>query len=108
MCHDELNGVKDVESYELSPRYSTNEIPGRCLKCLGEQELNNCLMQMLREEEIDEETQRKYEALVAFLRSPESKRLRIKSEKYLAEGKRVTVTIGSKNGKPVYGLKIEK
>jgi len=97
-----------VESYELSPRYSTNEIPGRCLKCLGEQELNNCLMQMLREEEIDEETQRKYEALVAFLRSPESKRLRIKSEKYLAEGKRVTVTIGSKNGKPVYGLKIQK
>lgn len=96
-----------LEPYELEPKYSTNEIPGRCLKCLGEQELNNCLMQMLREGEIDKETQRKYEALVDFLRSPESKRLRVKSEKYLAEGKRVTVTIGSKNGKPVYGLKIE-
>lgn len=96
-----------MESYELEPKYSTSEIPGRCIKCLGEQELNNCLMQMLREEEIDRETQRKYEALVAFLRSPESERLRIESEKYLAEGKRVTVVIGSENGRPVYRLKIE-
>jgi hypothetical protein len=96
-----------VEPYELEPKYSTNEIPGRCLKCLGEQELNSCLMQMLREGEIDKETQRKYEALADFLRSPESKRLRVESEKYLAEGKRVTVTIGSKNGKPVYGLRID-
>ena len=96
-----------MESYELEPKYSTNEVPGKCIKCLGEQELNNCLMQMLREEEIDKETQRKYEALVDFLRSPESERLRVESEKYLAEGKRVTVTIGLKNGKPVYGLRIE-
>jgi hypothetical protein len=96
-----------VEPYELEPRYSTNEIPGKCIKCLGEHELNDCLMQMLRDVDIDEETQRKYEALVDFLRSPESERLRIESERYLAEGKKVTVTIGTKNGKPAYGLKIE-
>ena len=96
-----------MESYELEPRYSTNEVPGRCIKCLGEHELNNCLMQMLREEDIDAETQRKYEALVDFLRSPESERLRIESERYLAEGKKVTVMIGIKNGKPVYRLKVE-
>jgi hypothetical protein len=96
-----------VKSYELEPKYSTDEIPGRCIKCLCEQELNNCLRQMLREEDIDEETQRKYEALAVFLRSPESERLRIESERYLAEGKRVTVIIGTKNGKPTYGLKIE-
>ena len=96
-----------MESYKLAPRYSTNEISGRCIKCLDEQELNNCLIQMLREEDINEETQRKCEALVAFLRSPEAKRLRVESEKYIVEGKRVTVTIGSKNGKPEYGLKIE-
>lgn len=96
-----------MDSYELEPNYSTNEVPGRCIKCLGEHELNNCLMQMLREEDIDKETQRKYEALVEFLRSPESERLRIESERYLAEGKKVTVTIGSEKGKPVYGLKIE-
>lgn len=96
-----------MESYELEPRYSTNEIPGKCIKCLGEQELNSCLMQLLREEGINEAIQRKYEALVNFLQSPESKHLRDESERYLAEGKKVTVTIGTKNGKPVYGLKIE-
>jgi hypothetical protein len=96
-----------VKSYKLEPKYSTNEVPGRCIKCLGEQELNDCLMQMLREEDIDEETQRKYEALADFLRSPESKQLRLESEKYLAQGKRVTVIIGSRNGKPEYRLKIE-
>lgn len=96
-----------MESYELEPRYSTNEIPGKCIKCLGEQELNSCLMQLLREEGINEAVQRKYEALVNFLQSPESKHLRDESERYLAEGKKVTVTIGTKNGKPVYGLKIE-
>jgi hypothetical protein len=96
-----------VETYELEPKYSTNEIPGKCIKCLGEQELNGCLMLMLRDGEIEKETQNKYEALVTFLRSPESKQLRIESEKYLAEGKKVTVTIGTKDGKPVYGLKIE-
>lgn len=96
-----------MKPYELEPKYSTNEVPGRCIKCLGEQELNNCLMQMLREEDIDEEIQRKYEALVAFLRSPESERLRRESEKYLAQGKKVTVIISSNNSKPEYGLKIE-
>jgi hypothetical protein len=96
-----------MESYELEPKYSTNEVPGRCIKCLGEQELNNCLMQMLRDGDIDEEIQRKYEALVAFLRSPESLRLRVESEKYLAQGKKVTVIIGSKNGKPEYSLNID-
>ena len=96
-----------MEPYELEPTYSTNEVPGRCIKCLGEQELNNCLKQMLRDEDIDAEVQRKYEALVAFLRSPESLRLRIESERYLAEGKRVKIIIGSKNGKPEYSLKIE-
>ena len=96
-----------MEPYELEPKYSTNEVPGRCIKCLSEQELNNCLMQMLRDEDIDDEIQRKYEALVAFLQSPESLRLRVESEKYLAEGKRVKIMIGSKNGNPEYSLKIE-
>ena len=96
-----------MKQYELEPKYSTNEVPGKCIKCLGEQELNNCLMQLLREEEVDEEVQSKYEALVTFLQSPESQQLRIESEKYLSEGKRVTIIIGSKNSKPEYGLKIE-
>jgi hypothetical protein len=96
-----------VESYELEPKYSTNEIPGRCIKCLGEQELNSCLMQLLQEDEVDEGAQKKYEALVAFLQSPESKHLRDESERFLAEGKKVSVKISIKNNKPKYELKID-
>jgi hypothetical protein len=96
-----------MKSYELEPRYSTSEVPGKCIKCLGEHELNGCLMQMLREEIIDKEVQHKYEALVAFLQSPQSRQLREESEKYLAEGKRVSVIIDSNHGQPEYKLKIE-
>lgn len=95
-----------MQSFELEPTYSTDEFPGKCIKCLGEQELNSCLMQMLREESINEEVRQKYEALVDFLQSPESRQLRAKSEKYLAEGKKVSVIIITKNGKPDYKLKI--
>jgi hypothetical protein len=96
-----------MESYNLEPRYSTNEISGKCLKCLSEQELNSCLMQLLREEGLNEEIQRKYEALLNFLKSPESKRLRIESEKYLAEGKQVSVRISVEQGQPKYELIIK-
>jgi len=96
-----------MESFDLEPRYSTNEISGKCLKCLSEQELNSCLMQLLREEGINEEVQRKYEALVNFLKSPESQRLRIESEKYLAEGKKVSVRITVNEGQPKYELIIK-
>jgi len=82
-----------VKSFELEPRYSTSKIPGKCLKCLGEQELNNCLMELLRDEEDDEELKQRFEALVTFLQSPESKKLRDKSEKLLSEGKRTTLKI---------------
>ena len=44
-----------MDSFELEPGYSTKEIPGKCLKCLAEHELNNCLMLLLREEGEDED-----------------------------------------------------
>jgi hypothetical protein len=96
-----------MKTFELEPRYSTNEIPGKCIKCLGEQELNSCLMELLREEGISEDVKSKYEALVTFLQSPESKELRDKSERYLAEGRKVSVLIGSNQGKPEYMLRVE-
>jgi hypothetical protein len=96
-----------MDSFNLEPRYSTKEIPGKCLKCLAEHELNNCLMQLLREEGEDEEIQRRFEALVSFLRSPDSKRLRDESEKYLAEGRQVSVKINFGGGKPECELKID-
>ena len=96
-----------MDPFELEPTYSTNEVPGKCIKCLGEQELNNCIRQLLREEGDIEEVQRKYEALVTFLQSPESRQLREESERYLSEGKRVSIIISFKNGKSSYELKID-
>ena len=106
MRDDELKKSK-TDSFDLEPRYSTNKISGKCLKCLSEHELNSCLMLLLREEGIDKNIQRKYEALVKFLQSPESERLRIESEKYLAEGKQVSVKISMNKGKPKYKLIIK-
>lgn len=84
-----------MKSFELEPRYSTSQIPGKCLKCLGEQELNNCLLELLRNEQDDEELKQRFEMLVTFLQSPESKKLRDESEKLLSEGKRVTLKINT-------------
>jgi hypothetical protein len=64
-------------------------------------------MQLLREEGTNEEVQHKYEALVAFLQSPEFKRLREESERYLSEGKQVSVRVSSEKGQPKYELIIK-
>ncbi len=96
-----------MESFELEPRYSTKEIPGKCLKCLAEQELNSCLMLLLREEGVDEEVQQRFETLLSFLKSPDSKRIRDESERYLAEGRKVSLVINTEKGKPEYELKID-
>jgi len=96
-----------MDTFDLEPRYSTSEISGKCLKCLSEHELNNCLMLLLREGSIDEDVRHKYEALFDFLKSPESERLRAESEKYLAEGKEVSVRISITEGQPKYELIIK-
>jgi len=95
-----------MEPINLDPRYSTKEIPGKCIKCLAEQELNNCLMELLRGEGEDKGLQKRFETLVSFLKSPESQRLRDESERYLAEGKQVTVKIHFETGKPKYELNV--
>ncbi len=96
-----------MEPIDLEPNYSTAEIAGKCIKCLAEQELNNCLLELLRGEEENKKLEQRFEALASFLRSPESKKLRNESEKYLAEGKEVKVKINFEHGKPRYELKIE-
>ena len=95
-----------MDSFDLEPRYSTKEIPGKCLKCLAEQELNNCLRELLRGEEDDQQFQQRFEMLVAFLKSPASQKLRDESEKYLSEGKKVTLTLSLTDGIPKYELGI--
>jgi hypothetical protein len=106
LCNDELIRYS-MDSFDLEPRYSTNEISGKCLKCLSEQELNSCLRQLLRDEDTNETVQHKYQALIDFLESPEFEPLREESEKYLAEGKQVSVKISIVEGKPKYELMIK-
>jgi hypothetical protein len=96
-----------METINLDPRYSTGDVPGKCIKCLAEQELNNCLFELLRAEGEDEELAQRFEMLVSFLKSPESRKLRDESERYLADGKKVTVRISFEDGKPKYELKID-
>ena len=95
-----------MEPIKLDPRYSTQEIPGKCIKCLAEQELNNCLLELLRGGGEEGELAQRFEALVSFLKSPEAKALLDESERYLAQGKKVTVDIHFEAGKPVYELKV--
>lgn len=98
-----------MEPIDLTPRYSTTEVPGKCIKCLAEQEMNNCLLELLRRGGVgDRELEEKFEALVAFLKSPESQKLRDEAERHLAEGKQVTVNICLEEGKPVYKLKVKE
>jgi len=105
MCDDEL---KETEPINLDPRYSTSNVPGRCVKCLAEDELNRCLFELLRGEGDEKELINRFETLVSFLKSPESQKLRDESEKYLAEGKEVTVRIYFVDGKPKYELKVKE
>ena len=35
-----------MDNFELEPIYTSNEIRGKCLKCLAEMELNNCLFSL--------------------------------------------------------------
>ena len=97
-----------MQPFDLEPKYSNNEIPGKCIKCLAEQELYNCLRGLLRGESENEEMQQRYEMLLAFLKSPESQKLRDESEYYLSEGKQVSVRIYFVDGKPKYELKVKE
>lgn len=96
-----------MKPIDLEPKYSTSEVPGKCIKCLAEKELNSCLRELLSGNCDNEELGQRYEMLAAFLRSPDSKILRDEAEKYLADGKKVTVSINFEMGQPKYELKIE-
>lgn len=96
-----------MPSYDLEPRYTSNEVPGKCIKCLAEQELDICLRKLLQGED-SREVWHKLQTLVTFLKSPEAQKLRDKAETYLAEGKDVKLSIIFVNGKPRYELKVNE
>ena len=96
-----------MNSFDFEPKYSTSQIPGKCIKCLAEQELDSCLLELLREETDNQELQQRYERLVSFLKSPESQKLRDESENLLAEGRQVTLRVRFEHDKPSYELKVD-
>ena len=97
-----------MDTISLNPEYTTGDVPGKCVKCLAEQELDSCLLALLRGEGTDGELARRFEMLVSFLKSPESRRLRDESERYIAEGKQVTVRVSLEDGRPKYELKVNQ
>jgi len=93
---------------ELKPRYSTVEIPGRCIKCLAEQEYGDCLRELLGKGEGErKKLEKRFEALIFLLKSPELTKLRDESEKYLVDGKEVKLIINLEEGKPRYEIKLD-
>ena len=96
-----------MKPIDMSPGYSTKDVPGRCIKCLAEQELDSCLRELLREETDSQELLQKYELIINFLESPESQKLCAESEKMLADGKEVTLRIHFENDTPRYELKTD-
>ena len=91
---------------ELEPRYSTREIPGRCIKCLAEEQYRDCLRELLKGESEGKEIEETYEALVSLLKSSELQQLRDESEKYLAEGLDVKAVLHLGEGEPRYEIKV--
>jgi hypothetical protein len=91
---------------ELEPRYSTREIPGRCIKCLAEERYRDCLRDLLKGASEGKELEETYEALVSLLKSPELQKLRDESERYLAEGRDVKIVLHLGEGEPRYEIKV--
>jgi len=89
----------NMDNFELEPNYTSNEVPGKCLKCLVEKELNNCLFSLLDQKTNDRELQQRYEALLALLQSPDFEWLRSEAERLLSEGKQVKVKVNYYEGK---------
>jgi len=92
-------------SMELEPRYSTREIPGRCIKCLAEEQYLGCLRALLKGGSGGKELEETYEALVSLLKSPDLQKLRDESERYLAEGRDVKVVLHLEKGEPRYEIR---
>ena len=96
-----------MDSIELRPRYSTVEIPGKCIKCLAEQEYGDCLKELMKGEEGKKELEERFEVLTSLLKSPELAKLRDESEKYLADGREVKLIAYADKGKTRYEIKVD-
>jgi len=86
---------------ELEPRFSIAGMPGKCLKCTAKEKLGSSLRKLLRWKP-NEELMTEYEVLLAFLSSPELRKLQNETEKLLSEGNKVKVKVYPGCEKPKY------
>jgi hypothetical protein len=96
-----------MDKIELEPSYSTVKLPGKCIKCLAEQQYGDCLKQLLQGEDGKKELEERFEAIVSLLKSSELSSLRDEAEKHLANGKRVKLIIDhNDDNKTVYRIEV--
>ena len=96
-----------MDKIELEPSYSTVKLPGKCIKCLAEQQYGDCLKQLLKGEDSKKELEDRFEAILSLLKSSELASLRDEAEKHLADGKRVKLVIDYNNdNEPVYRIEV--
>ncbi len=99
--------MKDVEPIELTPKYTSFDISGKCLRCLAVKEANDCLYNFLDGNVEDENLLQQFKLLAAFYNSPDLQKLIDQSEQYLSEGKTVSVKLTDDNGKLNYELTVK-
>ena len=96
-----------MDKIELEPSYSTVKLPGKCIKCLAEQQYGDCLKQLLKGEDSKKELEDRFEAILSLLKSSELASLRDEAEKHLADGKRVKLVIDyNDDNEPVYRIEV--
>jgi hypothetical protein len=94
-----------MDKIELEPSYSTVNLPGKCIKCLAEQQYGDCLKKLLRGEDGKKELEERFEVIVGLLKSSDLSHLRDEAEKHLADGKKVKLVIDNNDdNEPVYRI----
>ena len=70
-----------MEPLNLEPRYSTSQVPGKCIKCLAEQQPNNCLLELLKgDDDNNKELEQRFVMLYTskdLLEEVENRRVRV-------------------------------
>jgi hypothetical protein len=97
-------GIIIMEPIELTPKYTSLDVSGKCLRCLAAKEANDCLYNFLDGEVADEDLLQRFKLLAAFYNSQDLQKLIDQSEKYLSDGKMVSVKLMDINGKLSYEL----
>ena len=74
-----------MEPIDLTPKYTSLDVSGKCLRCLTAKEANDCLYRLLDNGIEDEDLLQKFKLLAAFYKSPGLQELIDQSERFLSD-----------------------